>query len=136
MASGDTQALTSLLGKQDGIVSRKQALAAGLSPNALRHRLRPGGPWSVSLPGVYQAGTGTPTQAQREIAALLYGGPRSVLTGAAALRHYRLPAPESAEVDILIPASSKRRSILYVKVHRTTQMPDMVYGPPYRVCAT
>ncbi len=135
MASGEPEALTLLLRKQDGVVSRKQAVAAGLSPSALRHRLRPGGPWSVSLPGVYQAETGTPTPAQREIAALLYGGPRSVLTGVAALRLYRLPAPESSDVDILIPASSRRQSIRYVKVHRTTQMPETVYGPRHRVCA-
>lgn len=128
-------ALTALIKKQDGVVSRRQALAAGLSSNALRHRLRPGGPWSVWLPGVYLSETGTPTPSQREIAALLYGGPYSVLTGPAALRHYRLPAPDSAVVDILIPAKSKRQSIRYVKVHRTTQMPQMVYGPPHRVCA-
>jgi len=68
------------------MVSREQALAAGLSPGALRHRLRPGGPWSVWLPGVYQTETGPPTQAQGETAALLYGGPDSALTGTAALQ--------------------------------------------------
>ena len=44
-------ALSALIKKQDGVVSRKQALATGLSQKALRHRLRPGGPWSVWLPG-------------------------------------------------------------------------------------
>jgi len=45
-------ALSALIKKQDGVVSRKQALATGLSQKALRHRLRLGGPWSVWLPGV------------------------------------------------------------------------------------
>ena len=135
MAGGEPDALNILVGKQDGIVSRKQALAAGLSPGTLRHRLRPDGPWSGLLPGVYQTRTGTPTQAQREIAALLYGGPRSVLTGATALLHYRLPAPPPAMVDILIPARSKRQNVVYVQVHRTTRMPEMAYGPPGRACA-
>ncbi len=121
MGERESGALTALIKKQDGVVSRGQALAAGLSQSALRHRLRSGGPWSVWLPGVYQTETGTPTQSQREIAALLYGGPRSILTGAAALRHYLLPAPESAAVDILIPVESKRRSVSYVRVHRTTR---------------
>jgi hypothetical protein len=135
VAGKEPDALSALIRKQDSVVSRKQALAAGLSLNALRHRLRPGGPWSVWLPGVYQTATGAPTQSQREIAALLYGGPHAVLTGVTALRHYRLPAPDSAVVDILIPARWKRQSILYVKVHRTTQMPEMVYGPRHLACA-
>jgi hypothetical protein len=135
MAGKDSDVLSALAGKQDGVVSRKQALAAGLSPSALRHRLRPDGPWSASLPGVYRTEAGPLTQAQREIVALLYGGQHSVLTGAAALRHYLLPAPESAVIDILIPARSQRQSISYVRVHRTTRMPELVYGPPLRACA-
>lgn len=135
MPGKDSGALSALVRKQDGVVLRRQALAAGLSPSALRYRLRPGGPWSVWLPGVYRTETGAPTQAQREIAALLYGGPRSVLTGAAALLHYRLPAPEPAVIDILIPARSKRQSLSYVRVHRTNRMPEVVYGPSYLLCA-
>jgi hypothetical protein len=135
MAGGEPDALSALIRKQDGLVSRKQALTTGLSPNALRHRLRPGGPWSVWLPGVYRTETGTLTQGQREIAALLYGGPHSVLTGAAALRRYLPTAPESAVIDILIPAQSRHKSISGVTVHRTTRMPDMVYGPAHCVCA-
>lgn len=127
--------LTALIGRQDHVVSRKQVLDAGLSPGALRHRLRPGGPWSVWLPGVYLTETGAPTQAQRETAALLHGGPHSVLTGVAALRHYRLPAPDSASTDILVPARSHRRSISYVRVHRTTRMPETVFGPLHLICA-
>lgn len=135
MAAKELDALSALIRRQEGVVSRKQALAAGLSPSALRYRLRPGGPWPVWLPGVYLTETGTPTQSQREIAALLYGGRHAVLTGVAALRRYRLPAPESAVVDILIPAQSQCKSISYVRVHRTTRMPDMVYGRPHCVCA-
>jgi hypothetical protein len=135
MSGKDSEVLSALVKKQDGVVSRKQALTAGLSPNALRHKLRTGGPWSASLPGVYHTENGTLTQAQRETAALLYGGPGSVLTAAAALRHYLLPVPESTVIDILIPAQSQHQSISYVKVHRTTRMPELVYGPPLRACA-
>ena len=41
----------------------------------------PGGRWQRLLPGVYLAVTGTATQDQREMAALLYAGRRSLLTG-------------------------------------------------------
>ena len=99
MAVEEADVLSALIKKQGCVVSRTQALAAGLSPGGLRHRLRLGGPWSACLPGVYLTVTGTPTQAQREVAAILYGGPHSVLTGAVALRHHRLPAPDSAAID-------------------------------------
>jgi hypothetical protein len=132
MRGEEADELNVLIRKQDHVISRAQALSAGITPSALRHRLRPGGPWSICLPGVYLAETGAPTQAQRETAAILYGGPCSVLTGAVALRHHRLPAPDSAVVDILIRAQSRRQSISYVRVHRTSRMPEVVFGAPHR----
>ena len=132
----EADALSALIAKQGYVVSRTQVLAAGLSPSGLRHRLRLDGPWSACLPGVYLTVTGTPTQAQREIAAILYGGPRSVLTGAVALRHHRLPAPDSAVIDLLLPARSRRQGVSYVRVHRTVRMPEIVFGPPYRAYAS
>src|SRR5579863_10764015 len=113
MNATEGEVLSALISRQDHVVSRAQALAAGISTGALRHRLRQGGPWTACLPGVYLTVTGNPTQAQRETAAILYGGPHSVLTGAAALNRHRLPAPHSAAVDILIPGGSRRQSISY-----------------------
>lgn len=103
-----------------------------MTPHALSHRLRDGGPWQRLVPGVYVTVTGTPTQVQREMAAMLYGGGYTVITGAAALRHHRMPAPESGVIDILVPAQRQRQSISFVKVHRTALMPKLVMGPPLR----
>jgi hypothetical protein len=75
------------------------------------------------LPGVYLAVTGTPTVEQRQIGALLYAGPRSVITGPAALKARRLRTPATDVVDVLIPASVKRQSLGYVRIHRTRRMP-------------
>lgn len=124
--------LRALIEKQDCVLMRAQVLAGGMTSHALHHRLRDGGPWQSLLPGVYVTVTGTPTLVQREKAALLYGGPGAVITGAAALRHHRMPAPDGEIIDILIPASRQRRSVSYVVVHRTTRMPKMVFGPPTR----
>ena len=68
----DEDALTQRLGRQRLVISRDQATACGMTPRALRHRIRAGGPWQRLLPGVYLAATGTPTLIQNEIAALLY----------------------------------------------------------------
>ena len=89
MAAIDHDALDALLRKQQFVLSRAQAAGCGVTPAALQYRIRPGGPWQRLLPGVYLAVTGTPTPAQREIAALVYAGPGSVMTGLAALRRHR-----------------------------------------------
>lgn len=124
--------LLALIKKQDYVVTRAQALSGGMSPHALSHRLRDGGPWRPLLPGVYVTVTGTPTTVQREMAAVLYGGGYTVITGAAALRHHHMPAPEGEVIDVLVPAGKKRQSISFVSVHRTTLMPGLVMGPPLR----
>jgi hypothetical protein len=59
-----------------------------MSDNAMQYRIRAGGPWQVLLPGVYLGTTGAPNLVQKEMAALLYAGPGSLITGQTALLHY------------------------------------------------
>jgi very-short-patch-repair endonuclease len=134
--------LQDLLSKQQRVLTRAQALGAGLTHSALRHRLRDGGPWQVVLPGVYVAVTGTVSVDQREMAAVLYGGPGSMVTGVAALWRHGIRAPHAALVDILVPDPRKRQDTGFVRVHRTKRMPDRVftietlrYAPPTRAVA-
>ncbi|HEY7275801.1 MAG TPA: hypothetical protein VH594_07550 [Trebonia sp.] len=129
-------ALQKLIRQQDSVVSRAQALGAGLSRHAIGYRLGAGGPWRLMLPGVYLTLPGAPTQAQWETGAILYGGPHALITGAAALRFYEIrqvPRQGSDAVDILIPARFKRASTGCVRVHRTWHMPPLwVQGPSVR----
>jgi hypothetical protein len=124
------------------VITRSQALAVGVTVNALRHRLRPGGPWQRLLPGVYIAVTGTPTIVQQEMAALLHAGRGSVITGPAAVRHHRIRGPGADVIDVLMPASRRRRDATFVRLHRTSRMPGRVsrfgplrYAPPARAVA-
>jgi hypothetical protein len=118
------------LRRQERVVSRGQALAFGVTPDALRYRARAGGPWQRLLPGVYLTVTGAPTATQTEIAALLYAGDAGVLTGLAALRHHRMRAPEARVLTVLIPAGHVRRSRDFVTFRPTTRMPATIclYG--------
>jgi hypothetical protein len=127
----DRDPLDWILSHQMDVIARRQALAAGVSANALRHRLRVGGPWRGLLPGVYLAATGTPTAVQQQMAALLYAGHGSVITGLAAARYHRIRVPASEVTDVLMPASRRRRDASFVRLHRTTRMPDRVspFGP-------
>jgi hypothetical protein len=127
----DHDALDRLLIQQLDVISRRQALAAGVTDNALRHRLRPGGPWRGLLPGVYMAATGAPTTLQQEMAALLYAGPGSVITGPAALRSHHIRCELTEIVDVLVPAGRQRRDTNFVRLHRTSRMPARIWeaGP-------
>ena len=41
------------MARQCDLITRPQALSAGMTDAALRSRLRAGGPWTAVLPGVY-----------------------------------------------------------------------------------
>jgi hypothetical protein len=124
--AADDGALDRILRIQHRVVSREQALACGITRSALRHRLRPAGPWQLLLPGVYLTVTGTATAGQREMAALLHAGPAGALTGPAALYRNGITASPPRVVDVLVPLTADRRSYSFVRVHRTRRMPSMV----------
>jgi hypothetical protein len=138
----DQRALDEILDRQLNVIARHQALAAGMTGNALRHRLRRGGPWRSLLPGVYIAETGTPTLIQQEMAAMLYAGKGSVITGPAALRHHNIRGASAELIDVLMPTSRVRHDAGIVRLHRTTRMPNKIwelgplrYAPPPRAVA-
>jgi hypothetical protein len=113
-----------LLHYQHGVLSREQALACGLTPDALRYRARPRGPWQRLLPGIYLTATGQPTREQFETAALLYAGPASVITGVTALRQYGISAPKTRLIQVLTPVDRQRASRAFVTIVRTSRLPD------------
>jgi very-short-patch-repair endonuclease len=138
----DRDALARTLGGQFDVITRRQALAVGVTRQALEHRLRRGGPWRILLPGVYVATTGTPTIVQQEMAALLHAGPGSMITGPAAIRHHRIRGPATNAIDVLMPASRQRHDAAFVHLLRTTRMPGRVcqsgplrYAPVARAVA-
>lgn len=122
----DEKALARVLRKQHQVIARSQALSCGMTPGALRHRIRPGGPWQRLLPGTYLAATGTPTVEQKEIAALAYAGRGSVITGPAALSHHRVRPPDVGYITVLIPAEREARNVAFVRIWRTARMPPVV----------
>lgn len=121
----DQAAIDRVLKRQNFVITRRQALDCGLQHDAVHRRIRAGGKWQQILPGVYLAVTGTPTPDQRDLAALLYAGPGGTLTGAAALRRHGMSV-KSKSIDVLVPASRRRKSTGFVVLHRTTRLPSAV----------
>jgi len=112
------------LRQQRDLITRPQALAAGLTDQILRRRVSINGRWQIVLPGIYLSHSGGLTAAQRETAAALYAGEDCVLTGLVALLAQGMRAPRSALVDVLIPAAKRRQSVGFVRIVRTTNVPE------------
>jgi very-short-patch-repair endonuclease len=129
--------LGELLDQQFSVVSRGQLLELGMKDNAMQRRVRAGGPWQALLPGVYFGLTGAPNLLQKEMAALLYAGPGSLITGPTALMHHGLRSPVVLEtVDVLVPISRHRINTGFVRLHRTARMPARcVSSGPLRLAA-
>jgi len=118
------EGLAELLEKQSSVVSRGQLLALGMSDRAMQYRVRRGGPWQVLLPGVYLAASGFPSMSQKELAAMLYAGPGSLITGPVALLHHSIRIGAAGEViDVLVPADRQRLSTGFIRLHRTRRVP-------------
>lgn len=120
--------LADLLESQYNVISRRQAMAYGITESQLRHRLRPGGPWQKILPGVYSTVTGAITQDQRQMGALLHAGEGAVITGAAAVRRHHLECAGGNNVDVLVPERSRVRGYGYVRIQRTTRLPGRTFS--------
>ena len=108
---------------QRQVITRGQALACGIPRSTVNSWCRPGGKWQKILPGVYSTVTGKLTPEQRHVAALLYAGTSSVITGPAAIRLHRLRSPGPDTIDVLVPWTVKRQSTGFVQIHRTRRLP-------------
>src|SRR5215469_1482403 len=116
-----------LLDQQYGVLSREQANCLGVGMGAIKYRIQAGGPWQRIFPGVYLTGRGAPTVDQLDMAALLYAGRASLLTGRAALRRYGIFPAAAGIVDVLVPAASRPADRGYVRLHRTRRMPGTYF---------
>jgi hypothetical protein len=132
LSAYDTAQLCQILRAQYQVITRAQALECGMPHATVDRRVAPGGRWQKVLPGTYLAVTGRPTVTQNQVAALLYGGPDSVITGPAAIRLHQLRSPEQNMIDLLIPWEAKRQSTGFVRIHRTTRMPEFYTTGPIR----
>lgn len=88
--------------RQQSLVTRSQALDAGMTAHEVDHRIR-SGYWVVLYGGVYKLGVGRVTWEQKLMAAALAGGPEATVSHRAAAVLWRLDGPASAPVEITVP---------------------------------
>lgn len=125
--------LAEVIASQDGIVTRQQALDAGMTPGAIRHRLTGAGRWQRLAPGLYATFTGRLSPRQRLRATLLHAGPDAVLSGSDAARAHGLRyVPAQRQPLVLVPPEVRTASTSFVVVRRTLRLPEprIVRGLP------
>jgi hypothetical protein len=106
-------------------VSTLQSLGVG-SFTAYR-RCIPGGPWRWVLPGIVMLENSEPTRDQLVAAALLYGGPRALVTGSEACRRHGMrDVHDDHRIHLLVPHDRQLRNSWFVTVERTKRMPEPV----------
>lgn len=98
-----------ILDRQDGVISRRQALAAGLEPHQIRRLLRRRS-WVQVHRGVYVAHTGALTWAERTWVAVLSSWP-AALWGESALRAVDRPFPTDPGETIHVAVDGRRGSL-------------------------
>ncbi|HWJ80958.1 MAG TPA: type IV toxin-antitoxin system AbiEi family antitoxin domain-containing protein [Nocardioides sp.] len=116
-----------LLDLQDGVISRRQALAAGWTATDVARKLRRH-EWTPVHPGVYVNHTGPQTWRQRAWAAVLACWP-AALAGASARRAHEGPGRPGADdgpIEIVVAHSRRVTVPDGVRVRRLRRMRDAV----------
>ena len=124
--------LRALLRDQEGVLTRQQVLAAGLTRKTIEARVR-SGRWQRLQLGVYAAFSGEPPRAARLWAAVLRAGPDAVLSHqTAAELHGLFPGPAPL-IHVTVPSGSRVVPPPGVRVHysgRQAQARHPALAPP------
>lgn len=103
--------------RQDGVISRAQAVACGLSVRTVQRRVASGA-WVDVLPGVSLVDGHALTDRARVRAAWLWAGPSATVSGPAAGFWHGLLEHASGPVQVTVSRSVTRRSVGWVQVRR------------------
>jgi hypothetical protein len=113
-------ALLAIAHRQGLVVSRGQAIRAGMSRDAIRSKVR-SRKWQPLYPGVYALFTGPPHRMAQLWAAVLWAGPDAVLSYETAAELNRLIDKPVPAIHITVPASRRVRPVRGIVVHLSSR---------------
>jgi hypothetical protein len=105
---------------QHGVVSRSQALQAGLTADMIKSRVK-GDRWRQIHLGVYTTFTGVPGRSAQLWAAVLSAGPGAVLSHETAAELHRLADKPSDPIHVTVPWERHIVAARGVRLHRSTR---------------
>jgi len=115
---------------QGGVVSRSQAIRAGLSPGMIKFRVR-SGHWRQIHPGVYATFSGPLTRGTRLWAAVLSAGPGAALSHETAAELHRLADKPAEMIHLTVPAGRRVSPAEGVSLHRSARVMEAVLANTY-----
>ncbi len=121
MASDVPPRLLELARCQAGVISRRQAISAGMSRGAVEAKVA-SGRWPTIYRGAYATFTGPVGWTARLWAVLLYAGPGARLSHETAAELLRLTDERSPAIHVMIPAERRIRPIAGAVIHRSSHL--------------
>jgi hypothetical protein len=122
--------LRNLARYQNGVVSRSQALRAGLTVDMIKFRVR-SGRWQQIHPGVYATFTGLPGRGARLWAAVLSAGRGAVLSHETAAELHRLTDKPVDPIHVTVPRQRHVIAVSGVSLHRSARAVEAAQGQTY-----
>ena len=130
MESEFPSTLRYLAQRQSGVVSRSQALRAGLTTDKIKFRLR-SGRWRLMHRGVYATFTGVPGRGAWLWAAVLSAGPGAALSYETAAELHRLTDKPAETIHVTVPHDRRVMAVEGVSLHRSARAVEASQGNVY-----
>jgi Transcriptional regulator, AbiEi antitoxin len=125
MVSELPSTLRYLAERQSGVVSRSQALRAGLSDGMIKFRVS-SGRWRPIHPGIYATFTGAPGRGAQLWAAVLSAGPGAMLSYETAAELQRLTDQPAGKIHVTVPRQRHIAALPGVSLHRSGRAVEAV----------
>ena len=127
MASEVPYTLRNLAERQSGVVSRSQALKAGLSESVIKFRVS-SGRWQPIHPGVYATFSGFPGYTAKLWAAILSAGPGALLSHETAAELQRLTDKPVQTIHVTVPVQRRVMAADGISLHRSGRAIEALQG--------
>jgi hypothetical protein len=109
--------------RQEGLITRRQAMECGLTDRAIGVRVR-AGRWQAIRRGVYVIAGAPPTERQTVLAACLAGGPAVMASHLTAARLWGLDLPPPSTIEMV----GRHGALSGVTFHRSASLADADQG--------
>jgi hypothetical protein len=122
--------LRNLARHQNGVISRAQALRAGLTEDMIKFRIR-SGRWRQIHLGVYATFTGVPGRSPLLWAAVLSAGKGAMLSHETAAELHGLIDKAADPIHVTVPRHRHLVAVCGVSIHRSARAVEAVLGHSY-----